>query len=118
LTPTRLDRWTLPKHVRVSEGELRRSGVLVCLPSTLRALAENQEEVLLEASNAAILLHRLDETFPGIRDRVVDETGRLRPFVNLFVNEDLVRAPLSEVSLKAGDVVHILPSVAGGIYGG
>ncbi len=118
MTPSGVGVRALPMHVRVPEGELRRSGVLVCLPAALRAFAGGQEEVLLEAPDAAILLQRLDEAFPGIRERVVDETGRLRPFVNLFVNEDLVRAPLSQVSLRAGDVVHILPSVAGGIHGG
>jgi len=44
----------------------------------------------------------------------VDEAGRRRPYVNVFVNEEIVMGSLPEAKLKAGDTVHILPSVAGG----
>ena len=71
----------------------------------------------LEARDVAALLRALDDAFPGLRDRVVNEAGRPRPYVNVFVNEELVRAPLAEVRLAPGDEVHILPSVAGGSSG-
>ena len=45
---------------------------------------------------------------------LIDEAGRRRPYVNVFLNEDLVMTPIPSVALKPGDVVHILPSVAGG----
>ena len=84
------------------------------IPPALRSYTGGEDEVVLDASDLAGLLKALEASFPGIRDRVVDETGRRRPYVNLFLNEDLVMTPLPSVALKRGDVVHILPSVAGG----
>jgi molybdopterin synthase sulfur carrier subunit len=98
----------------VSPKEIARAGVLVRIPPALRSYTDGQDEVVLEASNVAAMLHALDANFPGIRDRVVDEAGRRRPYVNVFVNEELIGASLPQATLNAGDVVHILPSVAGG----
>ncbi len=102
---------------RVSPEELARAGVKVHIPPALRTLTDGQDEVLMEAGDAATLLRELDRAFPGIRGRVLDETGRTRPYVNVFVNEELVRGPLDKVPLAAGDAVFILPSVAGGCIG-
>ncbi len=99
---------------RGSPEELARAGVLVRIPSALLPFTAGQDEVLLEAGDLASLVMRLDEAFPGIRERIVDEAGKRREFVNLFVNEDLARGPLGQAVLRPGDVVHILPSVAGG----
>ncbi len=99
---------------RASAGEIARIGVLVRIPPALRSYTAGEDEVVLDASDLAGMLKALDSSFPGIRDRVVDESGRRRPYVNLFLNEDLVMTPLPTVALKPGDVVHILPSVAGG----
>src|SRR6058998_1091733 len=98
----------------VSPREITRAGVLVRIPPALRSYTDGQDEVVLEASNVSAMLHALDANFPGIRDRVVDEAGRRRPYVNVFVNEELIGAPLPEANLNPGDVVPILPSVAGG----
>ncbi len=70
--------------------------------------------MVLEAHDMATLLELLERDFPGIRDRVVDETGRPRRYVNIFVNGDLLQVSPSEVRLGRGDVVHILPNIAGG----
>ncbi len=102
---------------RVPPHELAKKGVLVRIPSPLLVFTGGQDEILLEAADVASLVARLDAAFPGIGDRVVDEAGRLRPFVNVFVNAELVRAPPGSVALAPGDEVHILPSVAGGNHG-
>jgi len=86
----------------------------VRIPPALRSYTRGQDEVVLEASDLNAVLRALESSFPGIRDRVVDEAGTRRPYVNVFVNEELVMTPLGEVALMPGDVVHILPSVAGG----
>ena len=88
--------------------------MLVRIPPALRSYTDGQDEVVLETTDVAAMLRALEASFPGIRDRVVDEAGRRRPYVNVFVNEELVMTPLGEVALMPGDVVHILPSVAGG----
>src|SRR5439155_8948354 len=74
----------------VSPKEIARAGVLVRIPPALRSYTDGQDEVVLEASDVAAMLHALDANFPGIRDRVVDEAGRRRPYVNVFVNEELI----------------------------
>ncbi len=99
---------------RIVPDETVRAGVLVRIPSALRTYTDGQDEVVLEAPSVAEILRALDTAFPGIRDRVVDETGRRRPYVNVFVNDELVVTALPDARLKPGDVVHILPSVAGG----
>ena len=98
----------------VSPKEIARAGVLVRIPPALRSYTDGQDEVVLEASNVGAMLGALNASFPGIRDRVVDEAGRRRPYVNVFVNEELIGASLPDAKLNPGDVVHILPSVAGG----
>src|SRR3989454_1098660 len=101
----------------ISPKEIARAGVLVRIPPALRSYTDGQDEVVLEATDVAAMLRALEVSFPGIRDRVVDEAGRRRPYVNVFVNEELIRASLPESRLNPGDVVHILPSVAGGWHG-
>ncbi len=101
----------------VSAEDLARAGILVRIPPALRSFTDGQDEVLLEAEDVARLLARLDQAFPGIGDRVLEETGRPRRYVNIFVNEELVRDDLSRIPLSPGDVVHILPSIAGGVHG-
>jgi len=102
---------------RVAPNEILRSRVLVRIPPVLRTFTDGQDEVLLEAEDVASLLDRLDAAFPGIGDRIREETGRPRRYVNVFLNENLVRDDLSTVRLAAGDVVDILPSIAGGLDG-
>jgi len=102
---------------RVSRDVVTQLGVTVHVPPALRTYTDGQDEVHIEAPDVAALLRALDTAFPGIRDRVVDEAGRPRPYVNVFVNEDLVRDPFPQVRLSPGDAVHILPSVAGGSIG-
>ena len=98
----------------VSPDGIARTGILVIIPPALRSYTDWQDEVVLEASDVAAVLRALDAAFPGIRDRVVDEAGRRRPYVNVFVNEELLLAAFADTKVKPGDVVHILPSVAGG----
>ncbi|MFA5895437.1 MAG: MoaD/ThiS family protein [Thermoplasmata archaeon] len=102
---------------RVSPEELAHSGVLVRIPSALLSFTGGQDEVLLEATDLASLVARLDAAFPGAGDRILDEAGRLRQYVNVFVNDELVRGTPDRVRLSPGDQVHILPSVAGGCLG-
>lgn len=99
---------------RMSAEEIARTGVLVRIPSALRSYTGGQDEVVLDAPDLAGMLESLESSFPGIRHRVVDEAGRRRPFVNVFLNEELVMTAFPDVALKPGDIVHILPSVAGG----
>lgn len=71
----------------------------------------------VNASSVGDLLRIMDKKASGFKDRICDETGQIRPYVNVFVNgvnirskEGVLNTPLSD-----GDLVYILPSVAGGL---
>jgi adenylyltransferase/sulfurtransferase len=82
----------------------------------LRSYTKNNSEVDLVASTLEEALMKLNEHFPGFRSLLVDEGGSLRKYVNIFVNEDDIRNKAGlATTLKEGDRVHIVPSVAGGI---
>ncbi len=100
--------------------ETRRQGkrddpVQVYLPYALRAFTKGIETVELRATDLAEAIAELNRRFPGLGYRILDDQGRLRRYVNAFVNDDPVsHLSPSEVSLHAGDLVTILPSIAGG----
>ncbi len=89
--------------------------VRVTLPSALREYARGRDAVDVEAGTLAEVVARLAADFPGLGYRILDDQGRLRRFVNAFVNDELVsHLEPQAVRLQDGDTVHILPSVAGG----
>ena len=72
-------------------------------------------EISNNADNISSLVEELNRLFPGIKDRIFDDQNNTREFVNIFVNNTNIRDADREFTvLKDGDVVHILPSVAGG----
>ncbi|MBV9119469.1 MAG: MoaD/ThiS family protein [Chloroflexi bacterium] len=90
--------------------------VKILIPSTLRTLTNNQTTVNLDVEGTvADVLTQLDSTFPGIGERLRDDTGEIRRFVNIFVNGDDVRfLEGSATHLKSGDELSIVPAMAGG----
>jgi sulfur-carrier protein len=77
---------------------------------------KKRELEIPNTKNVSSLIDELDFAFPGIRDRIFDDQDQTRPFVNIFVNGSNIRDGAEEnTTLKEGDVVHILPSVAGGM---
>ena len=89
--------------------------VQVYVPYPLRELTKGVGTVDLEAGHLGEAIVELNRRFPGFAYRVLDDQGRLRRHVNAFVNDEPVShlAP-DEVPLRDGDVVTILPSIAGG----
>lgn len=89
--------------------------IKVRIPSPLQKLTNNQSEVLCEAKNINELLSSLEQQYPGIRERLCDAEGKLRRFVNVYVNEEDIRfLQGQETSLKMGDDISIIPAIAGG----
>ena len=90
--------------------------IRVRLTAQLRDYARGAREVELDsASDLGSMVSKLEESFPGIGGRIVDDQGRIRAHVNVFVNSENSRELRNErTPLRDGDVVHILPSVAGG----
>ncbi|RMA92472.1 MoaD/ThiS family protein [Hydrogenothermus marinus] len=89
--------------------------VIVRIPTALRRVTQGQGEVEIEASTIAELIDNLDKEFSGIKERLVEENGEIRKFVNFFVNDEDIRfLKGKDTELKDGDIVAIIPAIAGG----
>ncbi len=89
--------------------------IKVRIPTPLRPLTKNQGEVEATGATIAEIIDNLDSNHPGIKGRMCDDTGELRRFVNIYVNEEDVRfLKGKETALKDGDEVSIVPAIAGG----
>ncbi len=89
--------------------------IKVRIPTPLRPLTKGQGEVETKAGSVVELIEVLNSTYPGIKDRLCDETGELRRFVNIYVNEEDIRfLKGKDTSLKDRDEVSIVPAIAGG----
>ena len=89
--------------------------IKVRIPTPLRPLTKGQGEVDAQAQSIAEMIETLNTSHPGIKDRLCDDTGELRRFVNIYVNEEDIRfLKGKETSLKDGDEVSIVPAIAGG----
>ena len=89
--------------------------IKVRIPTPLRPLTNGLGEVETDATSITAMIDTLNSSHPGIKDRLCDETGELRRFVNIYVNEEDIRFLMGkETSLKHGDEVSIVPAIAGG----
>ncbi len=89
--------------------------IKVRIPTPLRTLTKGQGEVEAKAGSVWEMIEALNHAHPGIKDRLCDETGELRRFVNIYINEEDIRfLKGKETSLKDGDEVSIVPAIAGG----
>lgn len=89
--------------------------VQVRIPTPLRNLTNDAEVVEVEAATIGGAIEALQAQFPGIKERLVDEAGEVRRFVNVYVNEEDIRFLQNQDSpLKDGDEVSIIPAIAGG----
>lgn len=89
--------------------------VKVRIPSPLQKLTRNQSEVSANGKNIKELFSDLEKQYPGLRDRIYDESGALRRFINVYINEEDIRFLKGEESeVKDGDDVSIIPAIAGG----
>ncbi|MEW5976575.1 MAG: molybdopterin-synthase adenylyltransferase MoeB [Acidobacteriota bacterium] len=87
----------------------------VLLPVALRHLAGNQDEVELSGHNVGQLMEGLVQKFPELKKHLFTEDGRIRNFVNVYVNDEDVRyLQQDKTPVKDGDSVSIVPSIAGG----
>jgi len=87
----------------------------VRIPTPLRSITKGAAEVQAQGGTVADVVEDLERQFPGIRERLVDEGGELRRFVNIYVNEEDIRfLDGKKTTLKTGDQVSIVPAIAGG----
>jgi len=87
----------------------------VRIPTPLRKLTNNQEEVTATGATLGAVLDELNASFPGLAERIVDENGTIRRFVNIFVNDEDVRfLQEKETPIQEADIISIVPAIAGG----
>lgn len=89
--------------------------VRVRVPTPLRKFTNGADEVKAQGNTVRALVDDLESKFPGIKERICDETGKIRRFVNVYVNGDDIRFLQNmETALKEGDAISIVPAIAGG----
>ena len=87
----------------------------VRIPTPLRKLTNNEELIEVVAPTVGEAILQLQSRFPGIKERLLDETGEVRRFVNVYVNEEDIRFLQNQnTPIKDGDVISIIPAIAGG----
>ena len=89
--------------------------VQIRIPTPLRKLTHDEEIVETSAETVGAAITDLESRFPGIQERLLDEEGQVRRFVNVYVNGEDVRFLQGiETATKEGDEISIVPAVAGG----
>jgi len=90
--------------------------VKVIIPTPLRAYAGKQESVELQASTVGEALSALTSQFAELKKHLFADDGRLRSFVNVYVNDEDIRyLQKDQTQVKQGDTISIVPSIAGGV---
>ena len=89
--------------------------VVVRIPTPLRRMTNGKDKVEVESTVLGELVDKLNAEFPGFKDRLVDEEGELRYFVNIYLNgEDVRFMDGLSTATSDGDEISIVPAVAGG----
>jgi molybdopterin synthase sulfur carrier subunit len=89
--------------------------VLVRIPTPLRRFTNGADEVGTDGATIGAVVNDLEKRHPGIKERLCDDEGRVRRFVNIYVNGDDIRFLSNlETPVKDGDEVSIVPAIAGG----
>ena len=87
----------------------------VRIPTPLRKLSGDRDELNVNASNVNELIEELEKECPGMKERICDEEGNFRRFINLYVNnEDIRFLNGKDTELSENDTVSIIPAIAGG----
>lgn len=89
--------------------------VQVRIPSPLLSLTNNQSEVTANGSSVKEVLEDLEKQFSGLKERLFDDGGSLRRFINIYLNEEDIRFLDGEnTKINDGDEISIIPAIAGG----
>ena len=87
----------------------------VRIPTPLRKLTNGEELVEVSAADVGAAIIELQTRYPGIQERLTDDKGEVRRFVNVYVNEEDIRfLQNQQTPLKDGDEISIIPAIAGG----
>ena len=89
--------------------------VIVRIPTPLRRLTQNMAEVETEGANIEGIIDNLEASYPGMKERLCDEGGNIRRFVNIYLNDEDIRfLDGKSTSVADGAEISIIPAIAGG----
>jgi molybdopterin synthase sulfur carrier subunit len=89
--------------------------VVVRIPTPLRSVTKGAAEVQAAGDTVNDVIQDLDRQYPGLRERLVEDGGQIRRFINIYVNQEDIRfLEGAKTTLKQGDEVSIVPAIAGG----
>ncbi len=89
--------------------------IQVRIPTPLRGLTEEKEVVEVDGGTVAELIENLQAKYPGLKERICDDNGELRRFVNVYLNDEDIRfKDGKDTAVKDGDEISIVPAIAGG----
>jgi len=89
--------------------------IKVRIPTPLRPMTGGKNEVEIAGNTVEQIIENLGSAHPGIKERICDEQGEVRRFINIYVNEEDIRFLIGkDTPLKDGDQVPIIPAIAGG----
>lgn len=92
--------------------------IVVRIPTPLQKLTSDKAEVTARGGTVQEILQDLDRQYPGLKERLCDPAGKLRRFVNIYVNEEDIRFLKQESTpIQDGDELSIIPAIAGGSNG-
>ena len=91
--------------------------VTVRIPTPLRRLTQNLAEVKAEGANIEGIIDNLEASYPGMKERLCDDGGNIRRFVNIYLNDEDIRFLDGKATAVAdGAEISIIPAIAGGIH--
>ncbi|OGP12670.1 MAG: molybdopterin synthase sulfur carrier subunit [Deltaproteobacteria bacterium GWA2_54_12] len=89
--------------------------IKVRIPTPLRKLTNGSDEVTAAGKNVAEIIEDLEKAYPGLKERICEGDGKLRRFVNIYLNDEDIRFKNNlETELKENDELSIIPAIAGG----
>ena len=90
--------------------------VTVRIPTPLRRLTQNLAEVETEGTDIETIIDNLDSDYPGMKERLCDDDGKIRRFVNIYLNDEDIRfLDGKATAVTDGAEISIIPAIAGGI---
>ncbi|WP_347275464.1 MoaD/ThiS family protein [Candidatus Kuenenia sp.] len=89
--------------------------VTVRIPTPLRTFTDGVEEVKVEGKNIGEIISNLEANYKGIKERICDDSGQIRRFINFYLNDEDIRFLNNlETPVKDGDYISVVPAIAGG----
>lgn len=91
--------------------------IKVRIPTPLRKLTNGSDEVAAEGRNISEIIENLESNYPGLKERICETDGKLRRFVNIYLNDEDIRFKKNlDTELKENDELSIIPAIAGGAF--